>query len=177
MLQPDTYALLRRMLEVASTDEELEIVLRRFQAVYDANKDSTDRDDLFDAAWAMSGLAGLYARLHEPFLAEHAYLESIKRFEAIDMPLNAAAICEALAQFLDTQGRTAEAQAQLRDEITYLSILGSPDELVLWVEEELDHYRLTGELVEACNYRWYLPCDVDGYSFSAIEGPDRQDDG
>ena len=169
MLQPDTYVLLHRMLEVATTNDELEMMLKKFQSVYDATKESINREDLFDAAWAMSRLATLYSRLHEPFLAEHAYLESIKRFKQIGMALPAAATCEDLAKLLVEQGRTSEAEAKLEEEISCLATVDADENPVEYVEEELNSLRLTGKFTEACNYEWFLPYDVYDYG-AYVEG-------
>ena len=84
-MQPETYTLMHRMYCVASSKNEIEIVLRRFKEIFDATKNSGKRDDQFDAAWALSSSAGLYARLCEPYLAEQAYREAIKLFDKSGM--------------------------------------------------------------------------------------------
>ena len=174
MLKADNYTRFHQMLCAAKTNKQMDKALRKFQALYDANKDSTVRDDLFDAAWAMSCLSGLYSRLNKPGLAEQAYRKSINLFDEIDMPLYSATLCEALAEFLADHGRNAEAEAFLKQEIVHLVKCWGPGyHYVVWAEEELKHFQLTGKIINASNHKWCQPCNVDPYHLGFDD--DRKD--
>lgn len=163
-MQAESYMLLHRMFGAATTNDDLEITLRQFQMIVAANKDSNNRSDLFDAAWAMSCVADLYSRLHEPFLAERTYLESIKLFDRNDMAVHSATLSVALAKFLLEQGRTADAEAQLKNNIGYVAkYWGVSNRHVLSAKEELRHFQLTREIIEAFQHRWCKACNVDEY--------------
>lgn len=164
-MQPETYILLHRMLEAATTRDELEIVLRRFQEVIYANKDSADQSGLFDAAWAASCAAGLYLRLNEFFLAERTYMEAIKLFDENNMAANSAVLSITLAEIFLRQGRVTEAETQLKENIKYTAkYWGEPSHYVNSAKEELRHFQQTGEIIEAINHIWCKPCGVDKYS-------------
>lgn len=174
-MQTNSYMLLHRMIGAARTKDEFEIVLRRFQEIIKANKDSTDSVDLFDAAWAMSCAGGLYLRLNEPFLAERTYVEAIKLFDMNNMPDNAATICVALAQLLVQQGRRSEAEAQLKDNIQYLvKYWPETSHWVVSAKEELRHFQQTGKFVRATNRLWFIPCGVD-FEEDQVQTPEIDD--
>lgn len=163
-MQPETYTLMHRMYCVASDKREIEIVLRRFKEIFDATKSSDKREDKFDAAWSLSCMAGLYERLCEPFLAERCYIDAISLFERNEMSLNAATICVALARFLWEQGKTVNAEAMLKMNIVYLiQHWGTGNRHVLAAEEELMHFQLTGQIIEAHLHHWCRACNVDDY--------------
>lgn len=163
-MQPETYTLMHRMYCVASDKREIEIVLRRFKEIHDATKSSDKRNDRFDAAWSLSCMAGLYARLCEPYLAERCYIDAISLFEANEMALNAATICVALARFLWEQHKIDHAEAMLKMNIVYLvRHWGTGNLHVLAAEEELLHFQLTGQIIEASRHHWCKACNVDDY--------------
>lgn len=171
-MQPDTYILLHRMLGAATTKNDLEIALRQFQIIINAYKNSSSRDELFDAAWAMSCAAGLYLRLNEPFLAERTYVESIRLFDKNRMAGNSAVLCVALAKMLVQLGRTAEAEEQLRDNVRYLAkFWGETNHYVVSANEELRHFQQTGEIIEAARHLWCKPCGVDKYGVGFDQNP------
>ena len=163
-MQPETYTLMHRMYCVASSKNEIEIVLRRFKEIFDATKDSGKRDERFDAAWALSCTAGLYARLCEPYLAEQAYREAIKLFDKSGMAMNAATLCVAIATFFWEQGQRDEAEAMLKQNIGYLiRHWGTGNQHVLAAEEELMHFQLTEQIIEVSRHHWCKACNVDDY--------------
>lgn len=162
-MQVETYILLHRMLGVANTQSEIEIVLRRFQSIIEAKKYSTDRDGVFDAAWAMSCAAGLYLRLNESFLAYRNYAEAIRLFDKNKMSGNSAALRLILADMLVRQGHRTEAEAHLRDSVRYLvRDWGETHRFVANAREELRHFQLTGEVRQAIHHRWCQVC-FDNY--------------
>lgn len=164
-MQPETYTLMHRMYCAASSKSELEIVLRRFSEIFEGTRNSAKQDERFDAAWAMSCMAGLYARLYEPYLAEQTYREAIKLFDKNGMAMNAATICVALGRFFWEQGRMDEAEAMLKQNIVYLiRHWGTGNHHVLAAEEELMHFQLTGEIIEAFRHHWCKACNVDDYN-------------
>ncbi|MFN8552530.1 MAG: hypothetical protein U0103_13730 [Candidatus Obscuribacterales bacterium] len=163
-MQPETYTLMHRMYRVASSKSEIEIVLRRFKEIFDATKNSAKRDERFDGAWALSCMAGLYAKLCEPYLAEQAYRESIRSFDKNGMAMNSATVCVALATFFWEQGRIDEAEAALKQNVAYLiRHWGTGHTRVLAAEEELMHFQLTEEIIEASRHHWCKACNVDDY--------------
>lgn len=163
-MQPDTYILLHRMIDVATTEHDIKIVLRRFHEIVDAKRDGTTREDLFDAAWAFSCLGGLYISIGELLLAEWAYLESIRLFDKNGMAANAATLSVSLANLLAVQGRLADAEAQLQANVEYLkNRWGNSSSQVLSAEEELKHFQKTGEIINACRHLWCKACGVDDY--------------
>lgn len=163
-MQPETYTLMHRMYCVASSKNEIEIVLRRFKEIFDATKNSGKRDERFDAAWALSCMAGLYARLCEPYLAEQAYREAIMLLDNNGMAMNAATLCSALATFLWEQGQLDEAEGWLIQKIVYqIRHWGTGNQHVLAAEEELTHYQLTGQIIEASRHHWCKACNIDDY--------------
>jgi hypothetical protein len=159
----------------ASSKSEMEIVLRRFKEMVDSTKDSDKPDDRFDAAWATSCMAGLYARLHEPYLAEQSYLEAIQLFDKAGMAINAATICVALGSFFWEIGRNDEVEAMLKQNIIYLiRYWGTGNHHVLAAEEELRHFQLTGEMIEAFRHRWCKACKIDDFGVGFdFEGTDK----
>lgn len=163
---------------VASTKRELEIVLRRYKEVVEATRNSMKREDQFDEAWAQSCIGDLYARLYEPFLAEQSYRESISLFDKHGMVLNAAVISFALAMFFAEQRRLEDAEVMLRQNIAYLvKYWGVGNHYVLDAEEELKHFQLTGQVIEACRHKWCKACGVDvygvGFDFEDIDRAER----
>ncbi len=177
-MQPETYTLMHRMYCAAATKSEMEIVLRRFQEIFDGTRISAKREDQFDAAWAMSCKAGLYAKLCEPYLAQQAYLKAITLFDQNGMAINAATLCFALARFFWEQGRTADAETMLKQNIVYLiRHWGAGNRHVLSAEEELTHFQLTGQIIEARRHRWCKACNVDdygvGFDFEDIDKAER----
>jgi tetratricopeptide (TPR) repeat protein len=163
-LESDTYMLLHRMLGTASTRDELEMVRKRFQAVVDAKRASTARDDRFDVAWCMSCLASIYKRLEMQGLAEESYLAAIRLFDENGMPGNSAGITQALAALYVELGRTTEAERQLEENVRYTAKQwGDGNHHVLSAQEELKHFQLTGEMIKAFQHRWCKPCGVDEY--------------
>lgn len=163
-MQPETYTLMHRMFCVASSKNELEIMLRRFQGVIDATKDSAEREDIFDNAWATSCVAGLYARLHEPYLAEQTYVEAIRKFHKNEMALNAATICVALANLYEELGNLGAAEFMLEQNIKHLiKRWGAGSRHVMAAEEELKHFQLTGQIIEASKHHWCKACEIDDY--------------
>jgi len=177
-MQPETYTLMHRMYCVASSKSEIEIVLRRFKEIFDATKHSAKRDDQFDAAWALSCTAGLYARLCEPYLAEQSYREAIKLFDKNGMAMNAATLCVALATFFWEQGKLDETEAMLKQNIAYLiRHWGTGNQHVLAAEEELMHFQLTEQIIEASLHHWCKACNVDdfgvGFDFEDTDKAER----
>ena len=162
-LESDTYMLLHRMLGAAETKEELELVRTRFQAVVDAKRASTTRDDRFDVAWSMSCLASIYERLKMPTLAEESYLAAIKLFDENDMPGNSAGISTALAALYLELGRTKDAEDQLKENARYTSKQWGSGHHVQSAQEELRHFQKTGEMIQASQHRWCKSCGVDEY--------------
>ncbi|MBZ0185227.1 MAG: hypothetical protein K8F91_03170 [Candidatus Obscuribacterales bacterium] len=163
-MKRDTYTLMHKMFCVASSKKELEIVLRRFQEVADCTANSARQEDQFDEAWATSCIADIYARLHEPALAEHAYREAIRLFEDYGMFLNAAVVSFAFAAFFKEPGRLDETETMLKQNIHYLlKYWGAGNHHVLAAEEELKHFQLTGEIIEAYQHSWCKACQVDKY--------------
>lgn len=163
-MQPETYTLMHRMYCVASDKREIEIVLRRFKEIHDGTKHSDKRDEKFDAAWSLSCMAGLYARLCEPFLAERCYIDALSLFETNEMSLNAATICVALARFLWEQGKIDNAEAMLRMNIVYLvRHWGTGNQHVLDAEEEFLHFQNTGQMIGAHLHHWCKACNIDDY--------------
>ncbi|HEY9788206.1 MAG TPA: hypothetical protein V6D17_22650 [Candidatus Obscuribacterales bacterium] len=163
-MQPETYVLLHRMIDAATTEHEIKIVLRRFHEIIEAKSDSDNREDIFDAAWAFCCLAGLYNNLYEPVLAEWSYLESIRLFEKNGMVLNAATLCVSLSKFFAAQGRFADAEIQLARNVAYLrKHWGGDSNQVHSAEEELKHFQLTREIINACQHVWCRACNVDDY--------------
>ena len=163
-LESDTYMLLHRMLGAANTKDELEIVRMRFQAVVDAKRESTTRDDRFDVAWSMSCLASVYKRLEMLGLAEESCLAAMRLFDENDMPGNSAGITQALAALYLELGRTKDAEHQLSENVRYtLKQWGEGNHHVLSAQEELKHFQLTGEMIQASQHRWCKQCGVDEY--------------
>ena len=163
-LESDTYMLLHKMLGAAESKEELELVRRRFQAVVDAKRDSTARDDRFDIAWSMSCLASVYDRLKMPTLAEESYLSAIRLFDENDMPGNSAGLSTALAALYLELERPKDAEDQLKENVRYTSKQwGVGHYHVLSAQEELQHFQKTGEMIKAFQHRWCKPCGVDEY--------------
>lgn len=163
-LETDTYMLLHRMLGAAQTKQELDIVRMRFQAVVDAKRGSTARDDRFDVAWSMSCLAGIYKRLEMPTLAEESYLAAIRLFDENDMPGNSAGMTVAVAALYVEQGRVSDAERQLKDNICYeTKQWGADNRHVVNAQEELAHFQNTGEMIRAAQHRWCKACGVDKY--------------
>ncbi len=163
-MQPETYTLMHKMFAVASTKKEIEIVLRRFGEVIEGTAGSAIRDDQFAGAWARGCTAELYARLCEPELAEFFYREAIKSFEQHEMFMNAAIICVALATFYWEQGKLAQAEQLLTQNVNYLiRFWGAGNHHVFSAEEELKHFQLTGQLIQAHNHHWCKACGVDDY--------------
>src|SRR5579885_1479058 len=163
-MQPETYTLMHKMYCAASTKSEIEIVLRRFKEIFEGKRNGTSRDDQFDAAWALSGIAGLYTRLCEPYLAEQAYIKAITLFDRHGMAANAATVSVSLAKFYAEQGRRSDAEAMLKQNIVYLiRYWGTGNRRVFAAEEELMHLQLTGEIIEASKHRWCKACNIDDY--------------
>jgi len=163
-MEADTYMLLHRMLEVATTKREINIALRQFQAIVDTHKGSTVRDELFDAAWAMSCIASLYLRLNQPDLAERNYRDSIQLFDKNGMAIHSAVLCLALAKHFAQQGRMYSAELELRQNIAYLKkYWGSTNHHVLAAKEELRHFQSTGRFILACHHNYCKACGVDKY--------------
>lgn len=163
-MQPETYTLMHKMYCAASSKDEIEMVLRRFKEIYEGTRNSTNRDHQFDAAWALSGMAGLYASLSEPYLAEQAYVKAITLFDKYGMAANAATLCVALAKFFAQQKRTSDAEAMLKQNIVYLiRYWGTGNRRALAAEEELMHFQLTGEIIQASKHHWCKACNIDDY--------------
>jgi hypothetical protein len=163
-IESDTYMLLHRMLGAANTKDELEIVRKRFQALVDAKRGSTARDDRFDVAWSMSCLASIYKRLEMPTLAEESYLAAIRLFDENDMPGNSAGIAQALAALYLELERVKDSEDQLKENVRYTTKQwGAANHHVLSAQEELKHFQKTGEIIEASQHRWCKACGVDEY--------------
>jgi len=163
-MQPETYTLMHRMFCVASTKRELEIVLQRFTEIFEGTKNSANRDDRFDAAWARSCMAGLYVRLNEPYLAELTYREAIERFDQDGMSNSSATFSVALAAFLMEQGRQTDAEAMLEQNIVYLiRYWRTGNRHVISAEEELMHFQRTGQMIEAVMHDWCRACNIDHF--------------
>jgi len=163
-MQSETYMLLHRMVCAANTQSDLEIVLRRFQEIIEATQNSSYGQDLFDGAWAMSCSAGIYSRLGELQLAERAYRGAIELFEANDMSFNASAIRLALARFLAQRGRYDDAEDTLKQNMLCLiQVWGVADHRVFSAEEELGHFQLTGEVIEAYRHGMCQACGIGDY--------------
>jgi hypothetical protein len=152
------------MIDAATTEHDVKIVLRRFHEIVDTKRDGTTKEDLFDAAWAFCCLGGLYTSLGEPLLAEWSYLESIRLFDKNDMATNAATLSVSLAKLLAAQGRLVDAETQLKQNVEYLmKQWGINSNQVYSAEEELKHFQRTGEIINACQHVWCRACDVDDY--------------
>lgn len=163
-MKPETYTLMHKMFCVATSKNELEIVLRRFKEIAEGTKNSARREDQFDEAWATSCIADLYARLHEPFLAERSYREAIRLFEQYGMYLNAAVVSVAFGVFLQEIGRLEDTEEMLNQNIRLLvKYWGVGHHNVLSAEEELKHFQLTGNYIEAFRHAWCKDCNVDKY--------------
>jgi len=174
-MQSETYVLLHRMVCAAQTQSEMEIVLRRFQEIIEATSNSTYGQDLFDGAWALACSAGLYSRLGEPQLAEQAYQEAIELFDTNDMTFNASAIRLALARFLAQRGRYDDAEDTLRQSlISLVRVWGVEDHRVFSAEEELRHFQLTGEVIEAYRHGMCQACGIGDHGADfGQEGRDK----
>ena len=163
-MQSETYVLLHRMVCAAQTQSEVEIVLRRFQEIIKATRNSSYGQDLFDGAWALACSAGLYSRLGEPQLAEQAYREAIELVDANDMSYNASAIRLGLAKFLAMCGRYDDAEDTLRQSLlSLIKVWGVADHRVFAAEEELMHFQLTGEVIEAYRHGMCQACGIGDY--------------
>lgn len=163
-MQPDSYISLHNSMKAATKRRDVQMIIRRFNAVATENEGSTDHEDRFDAAWAKSCMASLYLRLKKPTVAERLYIESTNLFEKNDQPVNAAWQCVGLAELYVDQKRTAEAEAQLKANVEYLTrFWGSGHYHVLGAQAELKHFQLTGEMIKACWHRWCPPCGVDEF--------------
>lgn len=163
-MQSETYVLLHRMVCAAQTQSEVEIVLRRFQEIIEATRNSSYGHDLFDGAWALACSAGLHSRLGEPQLAEQAYREAIELFDENDMSFNASAIRLALARFLTQRGRYDEAEDTLNQNmLNLIKNWGVADHRVFSAEEELKHFQLTGEVIEAYRHGICQACGIGDY--------------
>jgi len=163
-MQPETYMLLHRMVSAAATRDDLEIVLKRFLEIAKVTKDSMYGQDMFDRAWALSCMAGIYARLKEPLLAERAYRAAVELFDANDMSFNASVMRLSLANFLAQRGRYEDAEDTLRQNMLCLiRDWGVADHRVFSADEELRHFQLTGEVIEACRHNWCQACDIGNF--------------
>lgn len=163
-MQQETYSLMHRMLNVASTKYELEIVLSRFTEIFECTQNSSDREDRFNAAWAKACIGDLYTRLHKPLLAELAFKDAISTFEAEGMALNAATVSAALARFYSQMRRQDDAEAMLKNNVVHLIRYWGPgNQHVTSAEQELTHFQLTGEMIEAAKHRWCKACNIDEY--------------
>jgi hypothetical protein len=169
-MQPETYTLLHGMVCAASSQREMLIVLRRFKEVFDSAKDSDNEDNQFDAAWAASCMAGLYARLQEPELAEQTYLKSIELFAGLRMALNAATMSKVLATFYSKQERRDNAEAMMKQNLVYVSSYWPAGNYhVRSAEQELKHFQLTGKVIEAVSHQWCEVCNAEGNSVGLDE--------
>ena len=163
-LGSDTYLLLHKMVEAAETEEELEIARKSFQAVVDESRGGQNRDDKFDVAWSMSCLAGIYVRLEQIALAEQAYLAAIRLFDENDMSAHSAWLSVALAKLYVKLGRAQEAHSHMKAYVVYeTKDWGEESDHVKAAQEELVHFEMTGEFIEAIYHQWCKPCGVDEY--------------
>ena len=174
-MEGDTYKLLQRMISAAQSSDELEMVLRRFLEIIRAKRCSKASADAFDVAWAMTCAAQVYLRLNEAFLAEQMYVEAIEQFAKNKMTALSAELCIVLAHLFVEQGRMSQAEALLEHSAHYIaSYWGKGHYYVSLAQEELHHFRQTGEMIRATQHIWCKPCGVDRFGVGFNEDSNQR---